>query len=100
MTLTSMALAAATLAGTLAFAQDNPAKPISKLAWLIGGVWTGDATAMGNGMRRIETRYQWSDNSAYIRFTTHFVSEKADLKTYDGNFFWNPAKETLAMWYM
>src|SRR5450759_4584448 len=97
---TSAALAATTLFGALALAQDKPAKPISKLAWLVGGVWTADASAMGNGMQRIETRYQWSDNSAYIRFTTHFVTDKADLRTYDGNFFWNPDKETLAMWYM
>jgi hypothetical protein len=83
-----------------ALAVDPKAKPISNLAWLVGGVWTADASKMGDGMKRIETRYVWSDNSAFIRFTTHFVSDKGTAKTYDGNFFWEPAKSQLAMWYM
>src|SRR5580704_6133167 len=79
-----------------ALAVDPKAKPISNLAWLVGGVWTADASKMGDGMKRIETRYVWSDNSAFIRFTTHFVSDKGTAKTYDGNFFWEPAKSQLA----
>jgi hypothetical protein len=75
-------------------------KPISALAWLVGGVWTADASKMGPGMQRIETRYQWSDNNAYIRFNTHFVFDKGTAKAYDGNFFWNPEQKSLAMWYM
>ena len=81
-------------------AVDAKAKPISSLAWLVGGVWTADASKMGDGMKRIETRYVWSDNNAFIRFTTHFVSDKGTAKTYDGNFFWEPEKSQLAMWYM
>jgi len=81
-------------------AADAKAKPISDLAWLVGGVWTADASKMGDGMKRIETRYVWSDNNAFIRFTTHFVSDKGTAKTYDGNFFWEPGKSQLAMWYM
>ena len=75
-------------------------KPIAQIAWLVGGVWTADATKMGGGMQRIETRYRWSDNGSFIRFTTHFVTDKAVLKTYDGNFFWNAAQQTLSLWYM
>ena len=75
-------------------------KPITSLTWLVGGVWTADASKFGNGMQRIETRYRWSDNGSYIRFTTHFVTDKAELKTYDGHFFWSPAKKTLELWYM
>lgn len=75
-------------------------KPISALSWLVGGVWTADASKMGPGMQRIETRYQWSDNSAYIRFSTHFVFDKGTARAYDGNFYWNPAQKSLAMWYM
>jgi hypothetical protein len=81
-------------------AVDAKAKPISDLSWLVGGVWTADASKMGDGMKRIETRYVWSDNNAFIRFTTHFVSDKGTAKTYDGNFFWEPEKSQLAMWYM
>jgi hypothetical protein len=75
-------------------------KPISALSWLVGGVWTADASKMAPGMQRIETRYEWSDNNAYIRFNTHFVFDKGTAKSYDGNFFWNPAQKSLAMWYM
>ena len=74
--------------------------PISALAWLVDGIWTADATKLGPGMKRIETRYRWSDNGSFIRFTTHFVSEKGELKNYDGNFFWDPGSSTLAIWYM
>ncbi len=77
-----------------------PPRPIAPLAWLIGGTWTADASKLGPGMKRIETRYTWADNDAYIRFTTHFVSEKGTLKNYDGNFFWSPDRSTLAFWYM
>ncbi|MDP9146178.1 MAG: hypothetical protein M3N22_00840 [Acidobacteriota bacterium] len=78
----------------------DAAKPMDPLAWLIGGVWTADASKLGPGMLRIESRYQWSDNNAFIRFTTHFVSDKGAAHTYDGNFFWNPTQKTLAVWYM
>ena len=74
-------------------------KPIAAMSWLVGGVWTADASKMAPGMK-IETRYQWSDNEAYIRFNTHFIFEKGAAKTYDGNFFWNSAQGSLAMWYM
>jgi hypothetical protein len=75
-------------------------KPISALAWLVGGVWTADTSKMAPGQRRIETRYEWSDNHAFIRFNTHFVSDKGTLRNYDGHFFWNPEQSSLAVWYM
>jgi hypothetical protein len=45
----------------IAFGQETPKKPdmprpISALSWLVGGVWTADASKMGPGMQRIETR--------------------------------------------
>ena len=94
-----IALAALTLIGAAA-QSSNPDKPVSCLSWLVGGVWTADASKMGPGMQRIETRYRWSDNNSYLRFTTHFVTDKAVLKTYDGNFYWDPAKKELSMRYM
>ncbi|HEY6375224.1 MAG TPA: hypothetical protein VIX90_06835 [Edaphobacter sp.] len=81
-------------------ATTTEAKPIASLGWLVGGVWTADASKLGPGTERIETRYQWSDNGSYVRFTTHFVTDKGAIKTYDGNLFWDPGKKTLAMWYM
>src|SRR5215472_867099 len=75
-------------------------RQIGAMAWLVGGTWTADASKIGAAGMRIETRYQWSDNKAYIRFTTHFVNDKGAVHRYDGNFFWNPEQSTLAMWYM
>jgi hypothetical protein len=75
-------------------------KPIHALAWLVGGVWTADTSSAGHGLQRIETRYQWSDNNSFLRFTTHFVFDTGTARTYDGNLFWSPAQNSLAMWYM
>jgi hypothetical protein len=95
-----LAVWAAVASAQVAEKKVDEAKPISGLEWLVGGVWTADATKLGPGMRRIETQYQWSDNNSFIRFTTHFVSDKGTAKTYDGNFFWNPEQASLAVWYM
>jgi hypothetical protein len=76
------------------------AKPIATMAWVIGGTWIADASNLGGGMQRIETRYDWSDNGSFIRFNTHFVTDKGTLKNYDGNFFYDPSGKTLSMWYM
>ena len=75
-------------------------EPMAPLAWLVGGVWTAEASKMGGGMQRIETRYEWSDNRAFLRFNTHFVSDKGTLHNYDGQFFWDPQQQALKMWYM
>jgi hypothetical protein len=73
--------------------------PIERMEWLVGGVWTATGAQLGP-LLRIETRYQWSDNHSYIRFTSHFVTDSADRHQYDGNFYWDKATSTLAMWYM
>jgi hypothetical protein len=83
-----------------AVTKTDSTKPINALSWLVGGVWTTDASQLGPGMVRIETRYQWADNHAFLRFNTHFVMKDSVYKNYDGNFFWNPADSTLALWYM
>jgi hypothetical protein len=75
-------------------------RPIGSLTWLVGGVWRADASTLGPDLLRIETRYRWSDNQAFIRFTTHFVFTQGTRKNYDGQFFWSPATSALAMWYM
>ena len=68
--------------------------PIHSLEWLVGGVWTTDMSKMGNGMKSIETRYIWSDNGPFVRFTTHFVTDKGTIKRYDGNFYYDYDKKT------
>ncbi len=95
----ALALLAAAALGAEETPKSDP-RPVASLGWLVGGVWTADASKLGPGMKRIETRYQWADNGAFIRFTTHFVTEKGTLKNYDGNFFWNPEQSALAIWYM
>ena len=99
---TVLVLAAAAAASATGPATGSPpsARHVAPLAWLVGGVWTADCSKLGGGMRRIETRYQWADNDAYVRFTTHFVSDKGTLKNYDGNFFWSPDPAGLRVWYM
>ena len=102
---TLVAIALSLSSATTALAQPAApaaahAGPVSQIGWLVGGVWTADASKFGGGMQRIETRYTWSDNDSYVRFTTHFVSDKGARKTYDGNFFWNAGAKTYAMWYM
>jgi hypothetical protein len=80
---------------------DAPQKPIAQLAWLVGGVWKADATPLnGQGKMRIETRYTWSDNGTFIRFNTHFITDRGELRNYDGNLYWDPTKKSLAVWYM
>src|SRR5712691_2176026 len=74
-----------------------PSKPIAALGWLVGGVWTAEGSKIAPGMQRIETRYQWSDNDAFIRFTTHFVMDRGTFRNYDGSFFWDPERASLAM---
>lgn len=98
--LLSILMMTAVVAWTNEPVQQPETKPIKALAWLVGGVWTADSSGMGRGLQRIETRYQWSDNHAYVRFTTHFVFDKGTARTYDGNLFWNPEQKSLAMWYM
>ena len=95
-----IALAAATGSARAETPPPAAARPIAPLAWLVGGVWTADGSKLGGGMQRIETRYQWADNAAYVRFTTHFVSDKGTLNNYDGSFFWSPDESGLRVWYM
>ena len=70
-------------------------KPIGAMGWLVGGAWTADA-----GQFKIETHYTWADNHAFVKFYTHFISEKGTQNRYDGNFYWDPEAKTIRMWYM
>jgi len=99
---TGLLLAGAAVATAPLLAEGQPAapKPVAPLAWLVGGVWTADASKLGPGMKTIDTRYRWADNDAFIQFSTHFVMEKGTLKNYAGNFFWNPEQSALGFWYM
>ena len=94
-----LCLACASLPAQEPAAKSKIAKAVDPLAWLVGGVWIADASMMGDGMVRIETRYTWSDNGAFIRFTTHFVTKESTLRNYDGQFFWHTSSKSLRMWY-
>lgn len=93
------------LAGTAVSAQISSEKPpaslpVSPFAWLVGGVWTASAANLNSGVQRIETRYQWSETKNFVRFNTHFVTDKGIARAYDGNFFWSPSHKTIEVWYM
>jgi hypothetical protein len=94
-----LSLAAFFLLASVAHAQEQR-DPIDRLDWLVGGAWTASGPQLGPRMQRIETRYVWSDNHTFIRFTTHFVTDSAVVHRYDGNFFWNKNQATLSVWYM
>jgi hypothetical protein len=79
-----LSLAAFFLLASVAHAQEQR-DPIDRLDWLVGGAWTASGPQLGPRMQRIETRYVWSDNHTFIRFTTHFVTDSAVVHRYDGN---------------
>ena len=102
---TKMCVLALIIARSTVCAQMNSEKtstpgPISALGWLVGGTWTASATNLGSGVQRIETRYQWSDTKNFVRFNTHFVTDRGIARAYDGNFFWSPNQKTIEVWYM
>ena len=74
-------------------------KSMEPLSWLVGGTWTADVPKAATPLK-IETRYAWSDNHAFLRFTTHFVSEKQNAHRYDGQFYWDPEQKQFSLWYM
>lgn len=75
-------------------------RPIQGLGWLVGGVWV--ATASSQDRSRVETRYEWAPNGAFIRFSTTFVNKGRSFVNYSGNFFAASAEPDakLSMWYM
>lgn len=73
-------------------------RPIEQLSWLVGGVWV--AAVDHNELRRIETRYEWSTNHAFIRFTSRFVMTSGPKDRYDGDFYYDPTTKRLTMWYV
>lgn len=77
-----------------------PVRPIDSLGWLVGGVWSADASALGGSVTRIDTRYEWTPNRSFIRFTTDFVSGSGVNPHYAGDLFYDPTGQSLMIWYM
>lgn len=84
----------------LAIGAAEPNRPIDQLEWLVGGVWSADASSLGGDVTRIDTRYEWTPNKSYIRFTTDFVSAKGARPHYAGDLFFDPSLGSLMIWYM
>jgi hypothetical protein len=78
----------------------EPAKPIDQLSWLVGGVWSAQPPVSADGPQSIETRYEWTPNRGFIRFTTKFVMANGSNAGYAGDLFFDPADKTLRIWYM
>jgi hypothetical protein len=75
-------------------------RPIDQLGWLVGGVWSADASSLGGGLERIDTRYEWTPNGSFIRLTTNFVTKGVATPRYAGDLFYDPSEGTLEVWYM
>jgi hypothetical protein len=71
-------------------------KPMQAMAWMVGGTWT----AQPSKDVTIRTQYAWSDNDAFLRFKTHFVTPKGEARRYDGQFYWDREAKQMKMWYM
>jgi hypothetical protein len=95
-TIVACALALATLVS----GASAPVRPIDKLGWLAGGVWSADASGLGGSVTRIDTRYEWTPNRSFIRFTTDFVSGGSASPHYAGDLFFDPGERSLMIWYM
>lgn len=78
----------------------DPVRPIDQLSWLVGGVWTAQPPASAEGPQRIDVRYEWPPNHSFIRFTTKFVMANGSNAGYAGDLFFDPADQTLKIWYM
>jgi hypothetical protein len=95
-----MTASCALVLALLSIGAAEPTKPIDKLGWLVGGVWSADASKLGGGLRRIDTRYEWVPNRSFIRFNTTFVSAGGASPHYAGDFYYDPSQRTLTAWYM
>jgi hypothetical protein len=68
-------------------------------AWLAGGAWRADLSALPGGMKLIETRYDVAPNGV-IRFTSAFVRPDGSIANgYAGTLFYDAAAKHLTMWY-
>lgn len=85
---------------TLCMGASGSTRPIDQLGWLVGGVWSADASGLGGGLERIDTRYEWTPNGSFIRLTTNFVTKGVATPRYAGDLFYDPSADTLMMWYM
>lgn len=79
-----------------AVAQAPQQKPIAAMGWFVGGTWSAEASKDVT----IKTQYVWADNNAFVRFKTHFLTPKGEARRYDGQFYYDPEKKQITMWYM
>jgi hypothetical protein len=78
----------------------SPSPRIEQLEWLVGGVWTADASKLPGGLTRIETRYD-SVAGVVIRFTTMFFDKQNKVvNSYAGNLYLDPNVNNLSIWYI
>lgn len=85
----------------LAPAHAAPSDMIHQLDWLVGKTWSADTTGMPGKTAHIDVRYEWAATGNFVQFNTKFVERDGSVtRRYAGNFFYDPAKNGLAMWYM
>ena len=75
---------------------------IADFGWLTGGTWSADASALPGGVKEIQTRYEWTPNHAFIRFTTAFITsaDSSGAIGYAGDMFYDPKDQQCKIWYV
>lgn len=74
---------------------------IHQLDWLVGKTWSANTAGMPGTTAHIDVRYDWSATANFVQFTTKFVARDGSVaRRYAGNFFYDPSKNGLAVWYM
>ncbi len=74
---------------------------IHQLDWLAGKTWSTNTAGMPGATAHIDVRYDWSATGNFVQFNTKFVARDGSVtRRYAGNFFYDPSKNGLAVWYM
>jgi hypothetical protein len=74
--------------------------PITDLAGLVGGVWTGDLPPGKDGApMQIELRFAWTEDKQSLRFESAFVRAGKKSPYTSGMYAWNPATGKYVIFY-
>ena len=83
-------------AQTKAAATQTSPRPLSALAWFVGGTWMSEVKDPSDGsVTKVEERIRWSPNCQAIVFNVNFNGKPH----YDGFYAYNPATRKIDFYY-